>query len=666
MAKLRNLRAYVPGTNETPDGISASGYDTGTGNAILRKINLNVDIATQNELNEAFVQLSSAISSSSDGWKAADVQLSNDLKTWATGDALSGALHNEITAETNRATTAEGELSDAIDALTGTYASKLSVEDPYAVTVEKQETAESGYASTYVVKQGGTAVDVKINIPKDFLVKSAELCTVTEAGEPYPEAHVGDKYIDFILNTEDQSETAKHVYLPVNDLVDVYTGGKTDFATVNVDSNRVITVNVSADTISAAAIAAVVGTSEDASSANTIYGAKKYADEVAAAVAVSAQGETGDGALVSANAENNAITVGSTQKLQDAVRTAERAVTYVTTTSDLTGDNILITVSGKTELTAAAGEVYVGASDRLKQVVSKVEAASADWDSAEADAKAYTDTVSAALSTSLHNEITAEATARSAADEFLSGKIDALSTSVNAASGDSYVAATVENNTVKVSATDLTKGAVDKVAAASATWDGALQGILTAQNGQFITTSVGTKTDNEQTFAVSAKIQPVASAVEGEANGFAAAADVKGYVNGKITDLSVSATGDAYVSANSTGKAITVTATNKLAAAVDVIEQTSAAWNAKADLSALTAEETARGNADSALSTAIDNLSGTYVNKTTYDAAATVLNTFSTGAVSALNDYQDIDDIIKDLIALKAAVATFAAATKNA
>ena len=44
--------------------------------------------------------------------------------------------------------------------------------DSKTVTVEKQAQAETGYAHTYVVKQNNTQVGVKINIPKDFLVKS--------------------------------------------------------------------------------------------------------------------------------------------------------------------------------------------------------------------------------------------------------------------------------------------------------------------------------------------------------------------------------------------------------------------------------------------------------------------------------------------------------------
>ena len=42
--------------------------------------------------------------------------------------------------------------------------------DSKTVTIEQQGTAESGMAATYVIKQGGTALSPKINIPKDFLL----------------------------------------------------------------------------------------------------------------------------------------------------------------------------------------------------------------------------------------------------------------------------------------------------------------------------------------------------------------------------------------------------------------------------------------------------------------------------------------------------------------
>jgi len=89
------------------------------------------------------------------------------------------------------------------------------------VTVEKQATADTGYFATYVVKQNGSQVGSKINIPKDYLVKSGSVKTCTTADVPVQGYVVGDKYIDFVVNTKDSSGSDEHFYILVSDLVDV-------------------------------------------------------------------------------------------------------------------------------------------------------------------------------------------------------------------------------------------------------------------------------------------------------------------------------------------------------------------------------------------------------------------------------------------------------------
>ena len=93
------------------------------------------------------------------------------------------------------------------------------------VTVEKQASADTGYTATYVIKQGGTALSPKINIPKDYLVKSASMGTCTTADSPVSGYTVGDKYLDFVINTKDSSATDEHLYILVSDLIDTYTAG---------------------------------------------------------------------------------------------------------------------------------------------------------------------------------------------------------------------------------------------------------------------------------------------------------------------------------------------------------------------------------------------------------------------------------------------------------
>ena len=117
--------------------------------------------------------------------------------------------------------------------------------------VEEAATAETGYLKTYVLNryangdETGTAVECgKINIPKDYLVKSAEIKEVTTADDPYTGAKVGDKYIDFVINVKSGTATDEHVYLPVNDLVDVYTAGNgIDISATNVVSVKIDTAN---------------------------------------------------------------------------------------------------------------------------------------------------------------------------------------------------------------------------------------------------------------------------------------------------------------------------------------------------------------------------------------------------------------------------------------
>lgn len=110
----------------------------------------------------------------------------------------------------------------------------------YAVTVEKQGTAESGYAATYVVKENGVQKGDKINIPKDYLVKSAEVKTVATADTPVTGYKVGQKYIDFTVNTVGGDGNASHLYILVDDLMQPLKAGNG----ISVASDNTIAVSV--------------------------------------------------------------------------------------------------------------------------------------------------------------------------------------------------------------------------------------------------------------------------------------------------------------------------------------------------------------------------------------------------------------------------------------
>ena len=93
---------------------------------------------------------------------------------------------------------------------------KLTTKD---VTLTKLETATTGYVATYEIKQGGTSLG-KIDIPKDYLVKSGSVKTVTTANSPVSGYVVGDKYIDFVINTKTSDGTDEHLYVNTKDFID--------------------------------------------------------------------------------------------------------------------------------------------------------------------------------------------------------------------------------------------------------------------------------------------------------------------------------------------------------------------------------------------------------------------------------------------------------------
>ena len=120
----------------------------------------------------------------------------------------------------------------------------------------KQGTAESGYLSTYYLTKDGAQVGEKINIPKDFLVNSADILEVDTADQPYAGAQVGDLYIDFVINSKDRRRhQPSHVYLPVNELVDAYTGGNgIDISASNVVSVKIDSANANGLEVGAAGL----------------------------------------------------------------------------------------------------------------------------------------------------------------------------------------------------------------------------------------------------------------------------------------------------------------------------------------------------------------------------------------------------------------------------
>ena len=127
---------------------------------------------------------------------------------------------------------------------TAPYLTEHQSLDSTIVTVEKQTTAESGYAATYVVKQNSSQVGAKINIPKDLLLQSASVETVDSTPSALETANnltTGDSYIQLIANTVDGDDAQTPLIIPIDDIFDLQSA---DESTITL-SNGIYSVKAS-------------------------------------------------------------------------------------------------------------------------------------------------------------------------------------------------------------------------------------------------------------------------------------------------------------------------------------------------------------------------------------------------------------------------------------
>lgn len=109
-------------------------------------------------------------------------------------------------------------------------------------TIAEASSTTSGMLKTYILKADGVEVSgSKIDIPKDYLLKSATIETCATADSPVSGYAVGDPYIDFVFNTKDSSTSSgdTHQYVNLKGLVDIYTAG----TGINVSNSNVISID---------------------------------------------------------------------------------------------------------------------------------------------------------------------------------------------------------------------------------------------------------------------------------------------------------------------------------------------------------------------------------------------------------------------------------------
>lgn len=142
-------------------------------------------------------------------------------------------------------------VEDAIETAVGS----IVIPELPEYTITPIENTEEGYLKTYQLFKGGEAVEgSKINIPKDYLVKSASIKTVETENVPEEGYKVGDKYFDFVINAKDATTEDQHLYINAKDLVDTYVAGDdisiTDNNTINVSLSNAITPNTTVGFVS--------------------------------------------------------------------------------------------------------------------------------------------------------------------------------------------------------------------------------------------------------------------------------------------------------------------------------------------------------------------------------------------------------------------------------
>lgn len=179
----------------------------------------------------------------------------------------------------------------------------------------------------YVASNTETAVGAKINIPKDMVVSSGEVKVVATANDPYDGAAIGDKYIELTIANAAEDK----LYIPVNDLVGVYTNGNGislsngEFS-INIDNTNANGLAVTAAGLKLGAATAdtwggvaATGTAQ----ADTVY----YSDQACTTVANVTDGASVDGLYTFAKtADGTAGAMSSADKYKlDNITTATDA-----------------------------------------------------------------------------------------------------------------------------------------------------------------------------------------------------------------------------------------------------------------------------------------------------------------------------------------------------
>lgn len=94
----------------------------------------------------------------------------------------------------------------------------------------KADTDAINYQAIYRLykKENGVTSAVEdsvINIPYDYVIKNVTIETCNTLNTPVNGYQIGDKYLNFVINTKNNDVTDEHLYVNLQELVSAYTAG---------------------------------------------------------------------------------------------------------------------------------------------------------------------------------------------------------------------------------------------------------------------------------------------------------------------------------------------------------------------------------------------------------------------------------------------------------
>ena len=247
------------------------------------------------------------------------------------------------------------DVQGAIDAVAAASAGGVG-----SKTVYVTETAGSTldpFSKRYGIYQGASGSSsspvageklVDIDIPKDMVVESGTVGTVTTADVPYAGARVGDKYIDLVI----ANASSDHIYIPANSLVDVYTAQQSATQIqLAIDGNNVISATVVAGSIGATELASDAVTTAKIVDGNVTLAKLATAVQTSLGLADTAVQSVAEGATAGTIAVDG--TDVAVHGLADVATTGDADdVTYDNTTSGLTATDVQAAID---EISGTAG-----------------------------------------------------------------------------------------------------------------------------------------------------------------------------------------------------------------------------------------------------------------------------------------------------------------------